>query len=184
MAQLEPYEMVLPPREAAAQLGVAPSTLRRLATVYVDVYGPDALGWSDGGKGGGSRLWTGSALRRTRAARELVESGRASSFELALRTLKDTPEDQLALVTVSAESGLEVAELRAEVSALRDALEGLSREVATLQALPPSAEPERVGESSQTPEPEGQAEAEHPPETPADGLIVRAARWLERKLRR
>lgn len=91
MTAPETLEMVLPPREAALQLGVAPSTLRRLATVYTDVFGTDALGWSDGGKGGGSRLWTGEALRRTRAARELVESGRASSFELALRALKNSP---------------------------------------------------------------------------------------------
>ena len=89
-------EMVVAPREAAAMLEVAPSTLRRLATVYTAVYGPEALLQSDGGRGGGSRLWTGEALRRTRAARQLVELGRASSFEIALRILKDASGRDLA----------------------------------------------------------------------------------------
>lgn len=195
----EGFEVVLPPREAANQLGVAPSTLRRLATVYTDVYGQDALAWSDGGKGSGSRLWTGKALRRTRAARDLVESGRASSFELALRTLKDAPEGVLMLAPVEVDNPGEVAALREEVAALRKALEEVREEVAAMKALPPPAEPERAEEPSQTATPEGQAEPERPStsadsdtaaERPgdgtdaSDGLLVRAARWLERRLRR
>lgn len=187
-------EMVLPPREAATQLGVAPSTLRRLATVYTDVYGPDALGWSDGGKGGGSRLWTTTALRRTRAARDLVESGRAASFELALRILKDAPEGTLATVTADRAPGPDVkgllerfAALEAKVErvyALEEELEALREEVATIKSLPPAAAPKQAAEPSQTPVPKGRAEAERPPETlRTDGPMVRVARWLERRMR-
>ncbi len=185
------HELVLPPREAATLLGVAPSTLRRLATVYTDVFGADALGWSDGGRGGGSRLWTGEALRRTRAARELVESGRASSFELALRTLKDSPESALTLTVAEPETGPEVAALRDEVAVLREALEELRDELAALKVLPSPAEGERVETPSETLVPDGQAEGEHPQdelraveESTPDGVFVKAARWLERLLRR
>lgn len=129
-------ELLLAPREAAARLGVAPSTLRRLATVYATVYGPDALPWSDGGRGGGSRLWTMEAVERTRAARELVELGRASSFELALRMLKDAPSGPPALVEPEGD-GAAVAELRSEVEALRAELAAVRDEVAQLRALPP-----------------------------------------------
>lgn len=184
MTAPEILEMVLPPREAALQLGVAPSTLRRLATVYTDVFGTDALGWSDGGKGGGSRLWTGEALRRTRAARELVESGRASSFELALRTLKNAPEAVFALTAADPESAPEVAALRQEVATLREALAELRSEVAAIRALPPPAEPERVMEPSETHMTEVRAEGEHLTEAPAEGLFVKTARWLEKLLRR
>lgn len=227
MEDNQPLEMILPPREAAMQLGVAPSTLRRLATVYADVYGPAALGWSDGGKGGGSRLWTTTALRQTRAARDLVESGRAASFELALRMLKDVPESTLAAMSADPAPIPDVqallerfAALEAKVErmdALEAELEALREEVAQLRALPPAAPAERVEEPSQTSVPEGRAEPERPSEQPetqrtplpsasaeridralevemqqpeppeqpiGDGPMVRAARWLEKLLRR
>jgi hypothetical protein len=188
-------EMVVAPREAAAMLEVAPSTLRRLATVYANVYGRDSLPWSDGGKGGGSRLWTGEALRRTRAARQLVESGRASSFKIALESLKDAPEGALTLSPIAFEDNPGVAALRDEVAALRAELKEVRGEVAAMKALPAKAEPERADEPPQTPVPEGRAEAEHPPErapnsSPAEssstthGPIVKLAMWLEARWRR
>ncbi len=173
-------ELLLPPREAASQLGVAPSTLRRLATVYASVYGPDSLPWSDGGKGGGSRLWTGEAVERTRAARGLVESGRASSFELALRMLKDAPVQLPALAEAPAGDGAALADLRDEVERLRAELADLRGEVASMKALPASSEPERSQDASETAALEGRAE----PEQVADGLLVQSARWLEQIIRR
>lgn len=170
-------ELLLAPRDAATWLEVAPSTLRRLATVYVQVYGADSLPWSDGGKGGGARLWSGDALRRTKAARDLVEAGRAASFELALRMLKDAPADALTAYATPSEVG-EVAALRDEVAGLRAALEALQDEVASMRALPPAADPERV-DAIETEMLEGRAEAERD----RDGLLVRVARWIEKRVR-
>lgn len=171
-------ELLLPPREAAARLGVAPSTLRRLATIYTTVYGPDALPWSDGGKGGGSRLWTGEAVERTRAARELVDTGRASSFELALRMLRDAPV-QLPAPKEAPTDVNAVEELRGEVERLRAELAEVRGEVAAMKALPASAEPERFRDAPQTAVLNGRAG----PEQVRDGLLVRSARWLEQFLR-
>lgn len=172
-------ELLLPPREAASHLGVAPSTLRRLATIYTEVYGVDALPWSSGGKGGGSRLWTGEAVERTRAARELVDTGRASSFELALRMLKDAPVQLPASPEASTGDGAALADLRGEVERLHAELADLRDEVAAMKALPPSAQPERSQDASETVELKGKAQ----PEQVEDGLLVRAARWFEGRFR-
>ncbi len=172
-------EMLLPPREAASQLGVAPSTLRRLATIYSTVYGAHALPWSDGGRGGGSRLWTGEAVERTRAARELVDTGRASSFELALRMLKDAPVQLPAPPEAPTGDGAALAELRGEVERLRAELAEVRSEVATMKALPASAQPERLEDALET----GLLKDRAEPEQVRDGLLVRLARWLESRLR-
>lgn len=172
-------DLLLPPREAAARIGVAPSTLRRLATIYSNVYGPNALPWSDGGRGGGSRLWTGEAVERTRTARELVVSGRASSFELALRMLKDAPVQLPAPAQAPAGSDAALEELRREVERLRAELEEVRGEVDTMRALPASAQLERLEDASETAGLKGRAE----PERVRDGVLVRSARWVERFLR-
>jgi hypothetical protein len=112
----------------------------------------------------------------------LVDLGRASSFEIALRTLKDVPEGVMTLSPAPLEDGAEVAALREEVAVLTAALAELREEVAAIKVLPPTAEPKQAEEPTQTPVPEGQAEPEHPPER-TDGVLVRAARWLERLLR-
>lgn len=180
---METTEILLAPRDAAAYLEVAPSTLRRLATVYESVYGPNSLGWSDGGRGGGARLWPRVALERTRAARALVEAGRASSFEVALRTLKDAPEG-LALVEPPPPSADAVAELRSMVESLQKELADLRGEVSELRALPAPATPERSPEPSTAAPPEGQAAPERSAERSPGGALVRAAARLEQMWQR
>lgn len=115
--EVQENELVMPPREAANQLGVAVSTLRRLAVVYQDVHG--ALPW-DGPEGrGSSRLWTQTAVARVKAARAVVASGRAKSLDVALRALAggtSTPAEP------DAPTGDELVRLRSEVRALFERL--------------------------------------------------------------
>ena len=187
-------EMLLPPREAAALLEVAPSTLRRLGTVYTQVYGEDALPWSDGGRGGGSRLWTGEALRRTRAARQLVEAGRAASFEVALRQLQAAPEGTVALPPTIEPLDLLALLERIEALERRDAeraerVAALETEIESIRALPAapttSSEQPEIGTEAQPDVPlQVQADVEHPERSEGDGPLVRLARRLEHLLGR
>ncbi len=83
-AEADDPQIVMPPKEAARRLGVASSTLRRLAPTYEAVHG--LLPW-EGDEAGGGRLWPGEAVERVQAARALVAEGRAKSLESALHAL-------------------------------------------------------------------------------------------------
>jgi hypothetical protein len=162
-------EVVLSPGEAARVLGVSPSGLRRLAVVYGEVYGElqkDA--------GGTSRIWPREAVVRLQEARALMAAGQARSVRDALRAVEGgaAPPVEMAAAGGDVVAALGVVatrlealqdsnqRLEAEVTALRSEVEGL-------RALPAS---ERF------PAVEGRGAGE-------DGLVVRMARWLERRLR-
>ncbi len=165
-------EVVLSPGEAARVLGVSPSGLRRLAVVYGEVYGElqkDA--------GGTSRIWPREAVVRLQAARALMAAGQARSVRDALRAVEGgaAPPVEMAAAAGDVVAALGVVatrlealqdsnqRLEAEVAALRSEVEGLR----ALRALPAS---------ERSPAVEGGGAGE-------DGLVVRAARWLEQRLR-
>ncbi len=162
-------EVVLSPGEAARVLGVSPSGLRRLAVVYGEVYGElqkDA--------GGTSRIWPREAVVRLQAARALMAAGQARSVRDALVAVEGgtAPPVELTaaggdvvaalgVVATRLEALLESNQrLEAEVAALRSEVEGL-------RALPAS---------ERSPAVEGRGAGD-------DGLVVRAARWIERQVR-
>ncbi len=219
MSEADETQFVMAPKEAARRLGVAPSTLRRLAPTYEAVHGP--LPW-EGDEAGGGRLWPGEAVERVQAARALVGEGRAKSLESALRALAGgapppsgvlaRPDEALELVEAlrgeleAVRRGLaELPELRAEVAALRSELAEARAlpPLAEARALPPGANPERIDSALEAEMRESRVEAERAatgaeggdaPDSPgaapgaaegsADGPVVRAARWLEKTLRR
>lgn len=176
-------EVVLTPGEAARRLKVSPSGLRRLATVYGEVFGElqkDA--------GGTSRVWPREAVMRLQAARALMAAGQARSVRDALVAVEGGASPRVEVATAGGDvlgalgvvaSRLEAVlasneRLEAEVRALRS-------ELAEVRALPAS---ERAGEveaghwgGESTGEGDGEAEGS------SDGPMVRAVRWLERRLR-
>lgn len=238
MPEPEDPQFVMPPKDAARQLGIAASTLRRLAPTYEAVHGP--LPW-EGDEAGGGRLWPAEAVTRVQEARALVEEGRAKSLERALRALAEGAPPPIGVLSRPGENGEvealrgEVEMLRAEVQALlreaempeltpraeelvqvlqreltaareravevielRAKVEALERKVATPKALPPDTNAERTDQALEAELRESSAPPERPPtdidnstaaERPgdgpgaADGLLVRAARWVERRLR-
>lgn len=102
----EADDIVVPPYAAAEQLGIADSTLRRLAPAYEKVYG--TLPWAtgrDGKKEGGGRMWPQSAVERVQEARAFVAAGQAKSLEAALIAIKEgahLPSESLARPTPDA----------------------------------------------------------------------------------
>lgn len=209
--QTEQTELVMAPREAARQLGVAASTLRRLAPTYESVHGP--LPW-EGDEAGGGRLWPELAVRRVQAARALVAEGRAKSLESALRALEGGAPPPGGVLSRSDKVGELVEALRAELEAVRRGLAEipeLRAEVAALrlelagagQTLPSGVSPERIDRAMEMEMRDGRAEAERAAvveagggsaessgehtgvaDGPSDSPIMRAARWLERFLYR
>ncbi len=173
-------EVVLSPGDVARRLGVSPSGLRRLAVEYGKVHGElpkDASGTS--------RLWSPKAVRRLEAARALMAAGQARSIRDALMAVEGgaAPPVEMAAAGGDVVAALGVVATRLEaLQASNERLEaevaGLRSEVEAVRALPASERPaaveggQRVGESPG----EGQREA--------DGPMVRAARWLEQRLRR
>jgi hypothetical protein len=162
-------EVVLSPGEAARVLGVSPSGLRRLAVGYGEVYGElqkDA--------GGTSRIWPREAVVRLQAARALMAAGQARSVRDALRAVEGgaAPPVEMAAAGGDVVAALGVVATRLE--ALQDSnqrleaeMRALRSEVEGLRALPAS---------ERSPAVEGGGAGD-------DGLVVRAARWLERRLR-
>lgn len=197
MSQDDP-QYVMPPKEAARQLGVAASTLRRLAPTYEAVHGP--LPW-EGDEAGGGRLWPAEAVERVQDARALVAEGRAKSLESALRALAggapppsgvlSRPDEATALIEALRE---ELRADREDRQALREEVAALRSELAESRALPPAANAERINRALEVELLESQeAPARPDPGTgsgtvaddpgSADGPMVRVARWVERRLR-
>jgi hypothetical protein len=176
-------EVVMSPGEAARVLGVSPSGLRRLAVVYGEVY-------SDLEKdaGGTSRMWPREAVVRLQAARALMAAGQARSVRDALRAVEGgaTPPVEMATASGDVVAALGVVatrleavldsnrRLEAEVAALRSEVEGLR----ALPASERSSEGERGSGAA-----EGPATGRGAALPASDGLVVRAARWFERRLR-
>lgn len=150
---------------AGERLDVSPSGLRRLAAIYEGVYGPLPR------KGKGGRLFSGEALEALTAARRLVEAERFGTIREALEAFKRGERPDRWLETLEAPHAGSQALSEAvlgELRALRGEVEALRVEVATSRQLP-------GGESArEAPRSGGEK----------DGPLVRAARWLERMLRR
>jgi hypothetical protein len=162
-------EVVLSPGEAARVLGVSPSGLRRLAVVYGEVYGElqkDA--------GGTSRIWPREAVVRLQAARSLMAAGQARSVRDALVAVEGgvAPPVEMAAAGGDVVAALGVVATRLE--ALQDSNQRLEAEVAALRSeveglkALPASEPSPVVQDGSRGD---------------DGPMVRAARWLERRLR-
>jgi hypothetical protein len=162
-------EVVLSPGEAARVLGVSPSGLRRLAVVYGEVYGElqkDASGTS--------RIWPREAVVRLQEARALMAAGQARSVRDALRAVEGGAAPPVELAAASGDVVTALGVVATRLEALQDAntrlgveVRALRSEVEGLKALPAS-------ERSPAVEVRGAGD---------DGLVVRAARWLERRLR-
>ncbi len=170
----EGIEVVLSPGEAARRLEVSPSGLRRLATVYAGVYGPlpkDSAGTS--------RIWPQEAVGRLERARALMAAGQARSIRDALLAVEGgavaTADAALQLGEqgkVTQALGVVATQLEAVLlsnARLEREVEALRQEVGELRQLPAASSPPEVEAAA--------VEAEQ------DGLMVRAVRWLERRLR-
>jgi hypothetical protein len=152
--------------QAAKQLGVSGSGLRRLAAAYETVF--NELPRQPGTK---ARGYPEEAVERIRSARRGVESGQYKSVEAALSALKKGVHvDSGAEMDGAPDAGSQAASelalgvLAEEMRAMRTELERLRSivEVRNPSALPP-------GENVPAPE---------------HGPLVRFALWLERFLRR
>jgi hypothetical protein len=162
-------EVVLSPGEAARVLGVSPSGLRRLAVVYGEVYGvlqKDASGTS--------RIWPREAVVRLQAARALMAAGQARSVRDALRAVEGgaAPPVEMAAAGGDVVAALGVVATRLE--ALQDSNQRLEAEVAALRSEVEGLR--ALPASERSPAVEGRGAGE-------DGLVVRMARWLERRLK-
>lgn len=78
----EPFAQVIPASDAAEQLGVSASGLRRLGSIYAEVHGELAREPKTE-----RRIWTTEVVERLRQARALVEAGRYRSIRDALEAL-------------------------------------------------------------------------------------------------
>jgi hypothetical protein len=172
-------EVVLSPGEAARVLGVSPSGLRRLAVVYGEVYG--ALQKDAGGT---SRIWPREAVVRLQAARALMAAGQARSIRDALVAVEGGAAAPVEMATAGGDVVAALGVVATRLEAIQDGNQRLEAEVAALRAevegrraLPASERPpafeERPGGGESTGDALGGA----------DGPLVRAARWLERRLR-
>jgi hypothetical protein len=171
------------PGEAARQLGVSPSGLRRLAVEYGKVHGElpkDASGTS--------RQWPSEAVYRLEQARALMAAGQARSIRDALVAVESgaAPRVEVAVQDARVAEALGLVAVRLEaLQASNERLEAdvaaLRSEVATVRALPGAEQAGDVeGGSGAAQRPAtGQGAAEASP----DGLMVRAVRWFERRLR-
>jgi hypothetical protein len=121
------------PAEAQQMLGVSDASLRRLARAYERVYGelPTV---------NQTRIYPDEALKRIQAAREVLQQGKAASFERALEMLSRStadPEDLLAQPNMPEPVELVLNELRA-IHARLDGIEEENRALREqLKALTP-----------------------------------------------
>ncbi len=198
-------EVVLSPGEAARRLGVSPSGLRRLAVAYGEVHGELPKDSS-----GTSRVWSVEAVVRLQAARALLAAGQARSIKDALRAVEGGAAPPVEMMAhdgrVEAALGVVAARLEA-LQASNERLEvevgELRSELAAARALPPGVNPDRIDRALEVEMRESRVETERPAaveggggaadfpdegdgaaEGSSDGPMVRAARWLEQRLRR
>jgi transposase-like protein len=74
-------DTVLTPSQAADELGIKSSTLRKYALAYEKTFGPLPRGAQH------NRLYPAMVLQRLSAARTLIEERRAANLEVALQSL-------------------------------------------------------------------------------------------------
>jgi DNA-binding transcriptional MerR regulator len=172
------------PGEAARQLGVSPSGLRRLAVEYGKVHGElpkDASGTS--------RLWSPKAVRRLEAARALMAAGQARSIRDALMAVEGGAAPPVEMATAGGDMVAALGVVAARLEALQASNERLKAEVAALRSEVAGSrallEAERAGEvEGQSGAAQRHATGQGAAEASPDGLMVRAVRWLEQRFRR
>ena len=176
-------EVVLNPGDMARRLGVSPSGLRRLAGVYAELYGELPKDSS-----GTSRLWSPEAVRRLEAARALMAAGQARSIKDALMAVEGGAAPPVEVMAHDGRVEAALGVLATRLEALQASNERLEAEVAALRSE--VAESRALPEAERPGDDEGcSGSAEMPDDSPgaaegsADGPMVRAARWLERRLR-
>lgn len=175
MGEREDVPLIIEASEAARQLGVSASGMRRLLVIYEQVHGDLPR---KGPKETDARLVSSEVVERLGAARHLVDSDRFRSIAEALTALDEGLKPDLTVdstldTPVKGLSGEALGLLLDELRAVRERLAGIEgelsavrEEVATLKALPPAA----VDEGT-------------PNEAEQHGLLVRVALWLEHRLR-
>lgn len=165
-------ERTYTPAEAAEVFGFAPSLLRRYAAIY------EAVGGTIPHDRRGGRIYSQQVLKHFVQARERVKAG--ETVEDALRTfdlaaVEPVTDTQVYLDAKQVLSHLERVlasneRLEVEVAALRARVEQL----AEVRVLPSGVTSERIDQALEV---ETQT-------SPVDGVMVKAARWLERRLYR
>lgn len=140
----EPPE-VFTPEQAARALGISPSGLRRLASIYERVR-------HELPRESAKRVWHHEALAELKRARELVATHKAPSIEAALQASEDIIDSSAAVEGINSFNN-ELRDNEALFSLLRELREevhSLRREVAELRALPVS-EPKKQDRSEEPP---------------------------------
>jgi hypothetical protein len=125
---VDPEQLVYVPADAAAQLGVSSSGLRRLAVIYERIHGElprdSRLG----------RIWPTEAIDRLADARGAVQRGQAVSVEQALLTsLTSDPNDAQAEASNIISKPTTLDQFLEELRALRMAIEQQNHRLAALE---------------------------------------------------
>lgn len=177
----------LPPAVAAERLHVSASGLRRLAPIYEVVHG-ELPRTGRGAIDKQARLWSVEAVERLETARRIVEADkhntirRYGTIQRALEGLRDGLIDSDALDAIGTAQAMPDAATQHTLQVLLEEMRELRREVTELreQVAIPNQERTEIGRelpSSESPS------ATIPDQKQQDGLIVRAARRLEKLLR-
>lgn len=128
-------EPMLTSGTAADQLGISTSGLRRLVSIYENVYGELIRT-----RKGGPILWPQVAVRRLAAAREMYSDGKAVSIEDALKRLGDR-DDLPAVGMAQEQQGVAQGVLLEELRALRSEVRELRDELGRVRKELPSSTP-------------------------------------------
>ncbi len=169
----EGVEVVLSPGEAARRLGVSPSGLRRLAGVYGAVFKELPKDSS-----GTSRIWPQEAIGRLERARALMAAGQARSVADGLRAVEGGAVASQEAALALGRDGRMVEALGVVSAQLEAVLEGNRRLEAEVRILR-----EEVEASRRLPPANSSPAGSELHETPPEGPFVRAAKWLEQRLR-
>ena len=146
-------------QEVATALGVTTAGLRRLADIYDTAYPPLRRDEQQNNR----RLWTRAAIERLKMARQLVQAEKARSIKAALESIKKGNASHT-------EAPLAIPQAPAQDGVLLAVLEHMQRLEARVEAVQRQLEaPKEVAQPTVT--------------TADDGPLVRAARWLEARLR-
>lgn len=136
-------EVVMTPGDVAKRLGVSPSGLRRLASVYAGLYGELPKDSS-----GTSRQWPSEAVYRLEQARALMAAGQARSIRDALVAVESGAAPPVGVAVQDARVAEALGVVAARLEALQASNERLEAEVAALRAevaasraLPEAASP-------------------------------------------
>ncbi len=170
-SRVDEVEVMLSPGEAARRLEVSPSGLRRLATVYAGVYGPLQ-------KDSAGTLWSVQAVGRLERARSLMAAGQARSIKDGLLAVEGGAVATSGAALSLGRDGRLVEALgvvSAQLEAVVESNRRLEREVEALRS--------EVGELRRLPPSSTDPHDDEPAAVEVEGPFVRAARWLERRLR-